>query len=112
MHFHARRYVSQNQKDEKHADIETDAVNATLFQCICESPLPAHEKEVKRLAHEAVVVIAAGSETTSRVLTITMFYILSNKPVLKRLQDEIRTVMPDASKIPSTKTLQELPYLV
>jgi cytochrome P450 len=107
MHFHAERYLSRDQQDEK-----TRSPDAPLFRAICDSSLPPSEKAARRIAHEAVVVIAAGSETTSRVLSITLYHILSNPDVLERLQREIMTVMPDAAVIPSPKAVEELPYLV
>lgn len=107
MHFHAKRYLSRHLQDEKN-----QSPDAPLFKAICESSLPPAEKEARRIAHEAVVVIAAGSETTSRVLSITMYHLLANPDILERLQKEIMTVMPDAAVIPSAKAIEELPYMV
>jgi cytochrome P450 len=106
MRFHAQRYVSGLENKEKHT------VEPALFQHISESALPPQEKSVKRLAHEAVVVIAAGSETTSKFLTLTMFHTLSHEHVLQRLLEEITRVMPDASMLPSSKDLGTSTYLV
>jgi cytochrome P450 len=106
MHFHAQRFVSGLENQEKLQ------VDAPLFRCIDESNLPPQEKSVRRLAHEAVVVIAAGSETTSKALTWSMFYILSNEHVLQKLLEEIMQIMPDASKLPSTKDIENSPYIV
>ncbi|PQE05656.1 cytochrome P450 protein [Rutstroemia sp. NJR-2017a BBW] len=83
-----------------------------LFQSIWDSHLPPHEKHAERLAHEAIVVISAAAETTSRALSITMFYLLSNRQILSQLQDEIQKAMPNSSNLPSWKELEELPYLV
>ena len=67
---------------------------------------------MERLAQEGFVMIAAGGETTSRVLSVAFFHIISNPRVLRRLQEEITTVIPDATILPSAKTLEELIYLV
>lgn len=90
----------------------TDLTLAPLFLSICESSLPGCEKEVERLAQEGFVMIAAGGETTSRVLSMAIFHIVSNPSVLQRLQKEIMTVMPDATRRPSVKALDELIFLV
>ena len=56
-------------------------------------------------------MIVAGGESTARILRIAIFHILSNVDVLRRLQDEVVTAMPDVSKMLSMKVLKELPYL-
>ena len=85
---------------------------APLFSSICDSSLPDSEKDIERLAQEGFVMIVAGGETVSRVLSITMFYILSHPHVLQALREEIMTVMPDVNDIPPAKSLEKLPYLV
>ena len=112
MRSHARQFwiTYQNQSDSK--DNGTEPSLAPLFLSICESSLPGCEKEVERLAQEGFVMVSAGGETTSRVLTMTLFHIVSNPRVLERLQNDIMMVMPDATRSPSVKALDELPYLV
>ncbi|TGO68998.1 hypothetical protein BELL_0796g00030 [Botrytis elliptica] len=112
MRAFAERFLSQQQASQEKPKIHETPSNMALFQCISDSNLPVHEKSAKRLAHEAVVVISAAAETTSRALSITMFYILSDPQVLRRLRDEIDIAMPDYSILPSAKALEELPYLV
>lgn len=112
MRAFAERFLSQQQTSQEKPKTHETSSNMALFQCISDSNLPAHEKSAKRLAHEAVVVISAAAETTSRALSITMFYILSEPQVLRRLRDEIDIAMPDYSILPSAKSLEELPYLV
>ena len=112
MRNQAHNYLSGSQHETDTANIDSKSVHTGLFQCISESSLPAHEKDEKRLAHEGVVIISAGGETTSRVLTIAVFHIWSNPSILRQLQEEVMTIMPETSKIPSVKALEELPYLV
>ncbi|ATZ56752.1 hypothetical protein BCIN_13g05840 [Botrytis cinerea B05.10] len=118
VHYHAEmrafaeRFLSQQQASQEKQKILETSFNMALFQCISDSNLPAHEKSAKRLAHEAVVVISAAAETTSRALSIAMFYILSGRQILRRLRDEIDIAMPDYSISPSAKALEGLPYLV
>lgn len=112
MRAFAERFLSQQQASQEKQKILETSFNMALFQCISDSNLPAHEKSAKRLAHEAVVVISAAAETTSRALSIAMFYILSGRQILRRLRDEIDIAMPDYSISPSAKALEGLPYLV
>ena len=86
--------------------------NMPLFEAISESSLPDSEKGAERLGQEAFVVVSAGGETTSRTLSLAMFYIFSNTSVLDRLRTEILSVMPDMAEIPSVKEFEDLPYLV
>ena len=67
---------------------------------------------MERLAQEGFVMLAAGGETTSRVLSTAFFHILSNPHVLRRLQEELMAVIPDATRLPSVKVLEDLIYLV
>lgn len=67
---------------------------------------------MERLAQEGFVMITAGGETTSRILSMAFFHIVSNPSVLECLQKEIMMVMPDATKRPSVKALDKLTYLV
>ncbi|KAL8696813.1 MAG: hypothetical protein Q9201_007466 [Fulgogasparrea decipioides] len=87
-------------------------VDRPVFRSILESALPAHEKNVDRLAQDCFSVAAGGGETTARVLAIGIFYIVSNLTILRRLREEVDMVIPDASRIPSVKVLEKLPYLV
>ncbi|KAL8738347.1 MAG: hypothetical protein Q9181_000857 [Wetmoreana brouardii] len=86
-------------------------VDRPVFRSILESALPAHEKSVDRLAQEGFSVVTAGGETTARVLALGIFYIVSNPTILRRLRKEVDVVIPDASRVPSVKVLEELPYL-
>ncbi|KAL8966025.1 MAG: hypothetical protein Q9183_003559 [Haloplaca sp. 2 TL-2023] len=111
MTFAAQKFSSSLSQDSIKSGKDPKAVNPPLFKAIQNSPLPLHEKSVQRLAEEGFVIISAGSETTSRALSITMFHILSNARVLDRLREEIQTVMPDVARLPSAKSLEQLQYL-
>lgn len=70
------------------------------------------EKETEYLRWECQTLIAAGTLTTSHMLSILTFYILSNPEILERLQKELRSVMPDAESKPTWVELEKLPYMV
>jgi cytochrome P450 len=51
-------------------------------------------------------------ETTARTLAVTFYHILNNPNVLKRLQEELSTVMSSSSALtPPLSALEKLPYL-
>lgn len=83
----------------------------TIFTSIIQSDIPKSEITVERLQHEAISVVGAGIETTMRTLTITVFHILDNPQVHKRLKQELIEAIPDAEKMPPWETLEKLPLL-
>lgn len=112
MRSYARKFLIIHQNQSDCIKENSKAPLAPLFLHICESSLPDSEKESERLAQEAFVMITAGGETTSRILSMALFHIVSNPPILECLQKEIMMVMPDATKCPSVKALEKLSYLV
>ena len=58
------------------------------------------------------VIIAAGSETAGRTLTVATYFILSNPRVLSTLTIELRYAMPLPYDKPKLKELEQLPWLV
>ena len=77
------------------------------------SSLPNIEKREDRLAQEGFVAIAAGGETTARVLTTALFFILEKRSnILPRLMKELSSIEIDSDKYPTWKQLEQLPWLV
>jgi len=85
----------------------------TIFGDLLNSNLPPAEKSIDRMWHDGQVFNIAGSETTSWALGNCTYYLLTNPKMLKRLQEELKTVIPDGSvdDIASSE-LEALPYLV
>ena len=94
------------------ANREGKKTKATIFQALLDSDLPEEEKSADHLQDEGQTLVGAGSETTAKSLSIITFYLLKDKTKLQRVRDEIHTVMPDATSLPSLKALEKLPYLV
>ncbi|KAI8625826.1 cytochrome P450 [Xylariaceae sp. FL1651] len=71
--------------------------------------------EDKRFAYyksEAGSFIGAGTETTASALTTLTYFVLANPEVLRKLREELETVMPEGrAELPPTSTLETLPYL-
>ncbi|KAM7200690.1 Cytochrome P450 monooxygenase sdnE [Naviculisporaceae sp. PSN 640] len=83
----------------------------TIFNELLRSKLPPPEKTVRRLGSEAQQMIGAGVETVAWALTTTVFYLVSNPACLEKLKAELTTALPDPGFLPSSTTLEKLPYL-
>ena len=112
MYEKATQYLEKEGNGKVESVSSLKKANSTLFQCIRPSSLPAHEKNVHRMAQEAFTATTAGGETTARTLALGIFNVLTHQTVFQRLQQEITELMPDASRLPSSKSLEEAYYLV
>ena len=74
--------------------------------------IPDSEKETRRLADEAMVLLIAGMETTAQTLSALTYHLLANPQILKRLKKELEAAMPDPNELPTASKLESLPYLV
>ncbi|KAL7800600.1 cytochrome P450 [Trichoderma afarasin] len=75
------------------------------------SNLPDEEKTVARFAGETAALFGAGTETTSWTLAVITYYLLTQPKTLKKLTEELRTVVDDPKSLPPWSTLEQLPYL-
>lgn len=89
-----------------------DAKASALVGALADPNIPVHERTVTRLLDEGTVFLFAGTETTSRTMAITMFYLLSNPDCLKKLREELDTLPTTENFEHSLQTLESLPYLV
>ena len=116
METQARIAIEKHASDLHSADtpLEKRARRSTLFDSILENKtLPDEEKQKSRMAQEGFVAVAAGGETTARVLTTATYFLLANKTTfLARLVAELAAVAPDPTVHVSLKTLEQLPWLV
>jgi cytochrome P450 len=97
--------IDNQELDEKDA--------RTVFRDLLNSSLSPEEKTIERMWHDGQVFNIAGTETTSWALANCTFYLLDNPEILQRMQDEIKTVMPDGTiDNVSVSELETLPYLV
>ena len=97
--------------------LETDQPhvgNKNVFHEMRDSKhLPTEDKQFNYYQSEAGSFVGAGTETTASALTTLTYFVLENPEVLRKLREELRTVMPVGQKgLPPTSTLEGLPYLV
>ena len=83
----------------------------TVFHEFRDSNEPPEEKSMDRLLEEANVLLGAGTETTARTICVTAFYLVENPSCLKRLREELWTVMPTPDADVNLSKLESLPYL-
>jgi cytochrome P450 len=96
----------------KKTDAKAEEKESILTTLLDNPDLPPQEKTVPRMKDEAFVLIAAGAETTGKTLAETTFHILNTPGVLPRLREELKTVMPKSTDLPTWSQLEQLPYLV
>ena len=83
----------------------------TVFHSLLNSDLPISEKSSGRLAEEAVLLVGAGTHTTSWALSVATFHLLSQPNTLRKLKAELAAAIPDPSASTPLPDLEALPYL-
>lgn len=102
--------IIDEQKNEGYENLKSKFSQPTFFHDILNSDLPPEEKTPGRLAEEVQVVIGAGTETVSKMLTWTTYYLLENPEKMDKLKEELERLDPER-----TATLidfEKMPYLV
>jgi cytochrome P450 len=57
-------------------------------------------------------LMMAGTDAPSQAMAISIFHILNNHAVYKKLKAELFTNIPDVASMPTVGSLEQLPYLV
>jgi cytochrome P450 len=83
----------------------------TVFHEMRDGKLSDEEKMAKRLMGESHVMLGAGMETTARTLSVTMFYLMKDIDLKKRLREELKTVLPGIDSKATLPQLEALPFL-
>ncbi|KAK0103363.1 hypothetical protein ONS95_005389 [Cadophora gregata] len=97
--------TSQSHQDVSHSTIFADILST--------KKVPPKEKSKERLFDESQVVVSAGLETTGNALAVTMFYILEDGEVLRRLKEEMDGVWSELAEgeTPNLLRLEGCAYL-
>ncbi|KAF2970083.1 hypothetical protein GQX73_g3437 [Xylaria multiplex] len=107
-------YVKRRDSEHKSGmnnDKDENIRPKSIFHSIDQSSLPPHEKSPLRMEQEAITVLAAGSETTARVLAHTIFHLLQNPDILAKVKEELFNAIGDSGQLPDVKVLENLPWL-
>jgi cytochrome P450 len=84
----------------------------TIFDALAAANVPQQEKTVRRLEEEAAAIFGAGTETTSRALSVACFFLLNDRTLMLKLRKELESVAPATDTSSTCTRLQQLPYLV
>lgn len=93
---------------ENPPDIERKDLLARLMEGRDEKGEPLGREE---LTAEALTQLIAGSDTTSNSSCALMNYLARAPRVLKKLQAELDTAIPDGIDVPDFEMVRDLPYL-
>jgi cytochrome P450 len=63
------------------------------------------------MSEEAVLIVGAGTNTTSWALSVACFHLLSQPTILRKLKDELEAVDPERDGHIALVDLERLPYL-
>ncbi|KAK2607595.1 hypothetical protein N8I77_006258 [Diaporthe amygdali] len=85
----------------------------SVFHSLLRSDMPPAELSDMRLSADAMALLAAGTATTSSVLTLISFYIISESRIRNRLRDELGVAMAGVppGKLLQWTRLEKIPYL-
>lgn len=89
-----------------------DLAHPVLFHEILDSKLTDSDKSVSRLREEAFQVVGAGIITTAWTLSVASYHLLANPRILRKLKEELLSVMPDPNTSVPLDVLEGLPYFV
>ncbi|KAI9673869.1 MAG: hypothetical protein M1817_002075 [Caeruleum heppii] len=84
---------------------------AVLIQLARSPDIPPEAKTFATMFDEAQNLVGAGTETTARALRVIVVHLLSNPAKMRRLKEELATVMPERTSVVSWARLEQLPYL-
>lgn len=76
----------------------TKAHRTVMYDVLTNPNLPPAEKSRLRMLHDSQLVIGAGLSTTGWAATVAAYYILANSTILKRLREELFSVVPAGEK--------------
>ncbi|KAJ5826070.1 hypothetical protein N7474_003208 [Penicillium riverlandense] len=84
---------------------------STIFDSLISSDVPAQERTLDRLEDESALLLGAGTETTARAITVSMFHLMSRPGLMHTLREELKTVLSTPTSKASWADLEKLPYL-
>lgn len=84
----------------------------TMVAALADPSIPQKERSCNRLQDETFAIIAAGTETTARVLTVAAYHLARDGDLRDALRAELKRVMPTLDARPTWSELDKLPYMV
>lgn len=104
--------ATKESKTKSELSGQAPAVHTSLFRHIFSSDMPPSELSIERLTKEAEVLLGAGTVSTGRTLDFISYYILADRNIRKRLEEELNEAMADYPRVlPKLVDLEKLDYL-
>ena len=105
-------YASQVEAILTDHEDKASTSHSIIFHSLRDDPeLPLHEKSLHRLVMEAQSLVGAGALSTTHMLSISTYHVLSNSEVFNQLMAELKLALPDPAVSISLQVLEKLPYL-
>ncbi|OKO97830.1 hypothetical protein PENSUB_9756 [Penicillium subrubescens] len=83
-----------------------------MYDRLINEAVPCEERTLGRIQDESSLVLAAGTETTGRILTVAIYYLSKDQSILRKLRAELKTVLPSPTASVTWVQLEQLPYLL
>ncbi|CAH0020670.1 unnamed protein product [Clonostachys rhizophaga] len=96
------------------SDDEWNGKEMPIFRGVLNSPkLPPQEKTVERVSQDAQMLLMAGTLTMASNLEHSIYWVVDNPDVLRKLKEELKTAMPTIDDVPNVRlsSLEGLDYL-
>ncbi|KAF9019745.1 cytochrome P450 [Hymenopellis radicata] len=93
--------------DERNVEHETIYHHLITPELIKKGEVPSK----KALIEEAMVLLVAGTDTTSNAMTVGLFHLLSDESAGKKLQAELQAAWPEKDAPFTFEMAEKLPYL-
>lgn len=88
-----------------------DRSASTIFTNVLSSDLPAPELSTDRMVDEASGIVGGGIETVKNASLVTLFHLLANPTLLRRLRSELDAAFPNPHAEMQLSELEALPWL-
>ncbi|KAH8424441.1 cytochrome P450 [Aspergillus melleus] len=82
-----------------------------MFDRLNDPSVPAEERTLPRLQDEGMTLLTAGTETTSRAITVAAYHLYREKGIARRLRSELKMALPSITSRATWTELEKLPYL-
>ncbi|KAL3456547.1 putative cytochrome P450 [Aspergillus heterothallicus] len=105
-------HINAAKRDALSADKVEQDIKSSIFRYVLATDMPPAERHTERLAREAALLFGAGSVTTGRFFSVTLYYILASPSIRERLCAELKDIMAGyPSTLPTWQELDRLPYM-
>lgn len=95
---------------ETKSNPDSEHPRSIFREIILDETCPPSEKNFERLWHEAKMLVAAGTESTSNILCVVLTHFLLRPDIMAHVVRELEDVMPNTTDRPSMQVLEGLPY--